>query len=66
MSDQYAEKIFDNTLSKIDLIRSNLEVRMDKCEELVQSLLDIREKELPYYNDKIKFVEKRCSQVLSI
>ena len=66
VSNQYVEKIFDNTIRKIDTIREGLESRMNKCEKLVQSLLDIREKELPYYNEKIKFVESRCTKVFEV
>ena len=43
-------------MTNMEQIKMKLEGKMEALTEIVNSLLNIREKELPYYNEKIKFV----------
>ena len=48
----------------MEQIKIKLESKMEALTNIVNSLLDIREVELPYYNEKIKFVQKRATDII--
>ena len=66
VSNGFVEKIFDNMQTSTELIKSKMETKMEELTEIVNSLLDIREKDLPFYENRIDIVEKRTHDVIKL
>ena len=63
VSNAYVEKVFDEISWKQDDICQRIESRLDKIQEQVEDILDIRSKELPAFWEKILFTQLRILHV---
>ena len=63
VSNFFLEKVFDNIIKDIERMRDNLEEKMAATIEKCNSLLDIRQIEIPAYDKRIKAVNYRITQV---
>ena len=66
VSNYFVEKIFDNIMTEISIFSSKLEDEMQITQEKVNSLLNIREEELPLFGNKVKRLDSKVNHLMSM
>ena len=57
------EKVFDSTMQELRRMQEKMEYVMNNSVRRVDELMDVREKEFPEYDKKLKNLHNRLSQV---
>ena len=55
VSNAFVEKVFDQINEKQDLIHESLLEELEKLKEMIGTVIDIRDKELPNYDIRINY-----------
>ena len=62
----FVERIFDNIKAKQESISENLEAQITNLTARINTVMDVREVDVPMFEDKLKYFHKRLTNIVKI